>query len=330
MKSTAPMPPPAIHRAFEAALKEASKFRGQTAPNPCVGAAALRSDGTLLCVRAHEQAGQPHAEANLLQDCEKAGVLQDIALMVVTLEPCNHQGRTPACTEAILRAGILWVIAGAADPNPQVAGGGMRKLAEAGVQAQWLEVPELKVACERLLAPFAKRCREGLPYVTLKSAWRRDELQPTGWTMLPPLGTKTFSQPTSLRLAHELRKRADAILTGSGTLLADHPDFTVRHLADFPGRSRELMILDRRGRVPAQELSRLSALGHHVRIETDLETALREAVLRGINEVLVEAGPELTEHVLATGFWDEHVIIRCEPGADAPVQDQVTHVFRNH
>ena len=330
----------AAQAGFEAALAEARRYEGATAPNPPVGAAALDSDGKILSVQAHRRAGTAHAEAAVIAELRARGELDRVHTLVVTLEPCNHHGRTPPCSEAILAAGIKRVIAGCPDPNPKVAGGGASSLRSAGVDFQWLGelgpgvFQELKKACELLIAPFAYRQRTGLPWVTVKQAVNFQG------TMFPAPGLKTFTSESSLVLAHELRKRSDAILTGSGTVLADRPLFTVRrvpdHLFDGVAKRRALVVLDRRRRVETElpDWCRgAQERGFDLKFEDDLEVALKTLLEQGVMEVLVEAGPTLTEVVLQSDFWCRHVLIsQGNPSVTAPqdlVQDHVKDVYRH-
>lgn len=134
--------------------------------------------------------------------------------------------------------------------------------------------------------------------------------------MIPPPGQKTFTREKSLRLAHELRKRADAIITGSGTVLADNPEFTVRHVLDHPGKRRWLAILDRRGRVPESYLEAARGRGFAVFKLASLEQGLKDLAALGAVEVLVEAGPAVTQACLAASLWNRHVVIRSTPLGD--------------
>ena len=119
-----------------------------------------------------------------------------------------------------------------------------------------------------------------------------------------------LNRADALRLAHELRRRADAIVTGSGTILADAPEFTVRHVPDFAGKSRVLCIMDRRGRVDAAYVHAAEARGFRTLIAQDIEGALRDLAGMGCNEALVEAGPSLLDTVERLGCWDEWVTIQ--------------------
>lgn len=287
---------------MQLAIEEASRFLGATAPNPPVGAVILDVDGNVLSVGAHVGAGSPHAEVCALK---KISGLQKPHSLIVTLEPCNHFGKTPPCTEAILASGIRRVVIGALDPNPNVLGGGTRRLKLVG-----LEVVEgvLQKECEALIRPFSHWIRTGLPWVTLKRVFNREG------SMIPPKGQKTFSSPDSLQLAHELRRRADALLTGSGTVLADLPEFTVRQVPDHSisgkQKKRVLMVVDRRGRVPADWIKDREAAGFTVCIEKDVKQALQFLGEKGCLEVLVEAGPALSGFILEQGIWNQEILIR--------------------
>ncbi len=303
-----------IAAAFARAIAAARVHEGATAPNPAVGCVLLDAAGTILIVAGHPGAGQPHAEARAIQLAREAGVANRIHTVIVTLEPCNHQGRTGPCATAILTTPAAEVWYALPDPNP-FAAGGAAALARSGLRVMPLarlhhpDTPHLLVEAARLLAPFATRVRLGRPFVTVKQA-----VDGRG-SMIPPPGQKTFTGPEALTLAHQLRRRADAVLTGSGTVLADRPEFTVRHVPDIPGKSRILCILDRRGRVGSGYLTEATARGFRPMIAADLATALRDLALEGCNEVLVEAGPAVTEAVRAAGLWDEWVLIeKAMPG----------------
>jgi len=311
------LPPRVIAEAFVRALAAADAFRGATSPNPPVGCAVLDAAGEVLAVAAHEKAGQAHAEAKALQLCREAGTLARAHTLVVTLEPCNHTGRTPPCCDAILASPVSHVWIGSRDPNPNVRGGGADRLHAAGLSVQDIGSisPELARASEALLAPFAKRARSGLPWITVKRA-----VDEQG-SMIPPPGQKTFTSPSSLLLAHQLRKRADSIITGSATVMADDPHFTVRHVPDHAGKRRTLIVLDRRKRVSAAWLAQATARGFAVDVRDTFEDALAAAARAGALEVLVEAGPALTSHVLDSGQWDELYTIH--KNGTAPGQDRV-------
>lgn len=287
--------------AMRMAINAAEQFVGQTAPNPPVGAIALDKNGKVLLGAGHQKAGQPHAEAKVLELAQKLGKLSAIETLVVTLEPCNHHGKTPPCTEAILKhKNIKRVVYGCDDPNPDVAGNGADRLRDAGIE---VISGVLEAECTMLIRAFAKKALSGRPYVTLKAAFSSEG------SMIPPKGDKTFTNRSSLTFAHELRKRADAIWTGSGTVLADQPELTVRLVPDFPGKKRFLVLSDRRKRIGKDWLSKAEKNGFLLHFADNFEEGLDFLGKKGVLEVLVEGGPALREAWLKSGLWDESVVI---------------------
>jgi diaminohydroxyphosphoribosylaminopyrimidine deaminase / 5-amino-6-(5-phosphoribosylamino)uracil reductase len=311
--------------AMTLALAEAQKFEGATAPNPPVGCVLLGVDGAVLGVAAHQKAGTLHAEALAIKQCNNPDRIHTV---VVTLEPCNHTGRTGPCTEAILSTSAKNVWIGMADPNPHVAGGGADRLRNAGLNVQFLneaDAPKLKTDLQRLIAPFTKRALHGLPWVTIKQA-----VDAQG-SMIPPAGQKTFTSQSSLIFAHQLRRRSDAIITGSGTVLADDPHFTVRLVEDFAGKHRHLVLFDRRRRVSQSYLDAATERGFKISFANDLLSTLKNLSEQGMLEVLVEAGPSLTQSFLESNLWDEHVLItKGDPDQIQVIQNKEPHVLRNH
>lgn len=300
------------------ALNAAEQFVGATAPNPPVGCIALDKNKKILIGAAHQKAGSLHAEAKCLDMAAKLGKLAAIETLVVTLEPCNHQGRTPPCTDAILKnKNIKRVVFGTRDPNPSVAGGGAERLRKAGVE---VISGVLESECKFLLRAFSKFTREKRPWVNIKAAFTSEG------SMIPPSGQKTFMSDASLLFAHELRKKADAIWTGSGTVLADNPEFTVRWLPDHPGKTRHLILSDRRRRVPQAWLDKAKENGFTVHFANSFEEGLDYLGKNGVMEVLVEAGPSLRDAWLASGLWDESVVLT--QGKDTDEED-VEITFRD-
>ncbi len=293
-------PPPAIAQAFRLALDAARALAGATAPNPPVGCAVLAADGSVLAVEAHQGAGLPHAEAAALAACRDRW--EAVHTLVVTLEPCNHHGRTPPCSQAILASPARAVWIGAHDPNPAVAGGGARRLSAAGLDVAFVS-GALAAESARLIAPFAMRATQGRPWLTLKQAFTTDG------SMIPPPGERTFTSEASLDLAHALRRRADAVITGSGTILADAPLLTVRRVGDPRRAPRRLAILDRRRRTPDAYLAAARERGLDPSLHADIPALLADLAEGGALEALVEAGPTLSAAFLAADLWDERVVI---------------------
>lgn len=318
MTADRPIPHDRIAEAFRQALLAAEAFVGATSPNPPVGCAALDADGAILAVGGHQVAGAEHAEVAVLSACRAKGNLERLDTLVVTLEPCNHHGRTPPCVDAILGSPAHAVWIGVGDPNPAVAGGGAARLAEAGLRVGWIadlaypRAGDLARQAARLIAPFATRSLQGRPWLTLKQALTAEG------SMIPPTGAKTFTSEASLTLAHDLRRRADAIITGSGTILADAPLFTVRRGLDPRRTPRRLAILDRRRRTSRAYLDDARRRGFEASLHDDLPGLLAELAAGGALEALVECGPTLLEAFVAADLWDERVTFRQSPGAGDP------------
>jgi len=288
------------------ALAEAERGRGAVEPNPMVGAVVVR-DGQLVGFGHHGRFGGPHAEVEALS---RAGESAQGATIYVTLEPCCHVGKTPPCTEAVLKAGIARVVAAMPDPFPRVAGGGLAQLRQAGLS---VEVGLEFDAAERLNAPYLKRLATGRPYVTAKWAMTLD-----GKMAAASGDSRWISGPRSRALVHEVRGRMDAIVVGIGTALADDPTLTARP----PGpRTPARIVLDRACRLPttsrlaqsARESSVLIAVSEDAPIERrqalvelgceivpfsgdgpiPIVPFLEELGRRGMTNVLVEGGGRL-------------------------------------
>ncbi len=201
---------------MRSAIRLAEKGLGFTSPNPAVGAVVVKN-GKIIGRGYHERAGKPHAEVNAIRD---AGHQCRGAEIFVTLEPCNHTGKTPPCTRAILDAGIARVVIGTRDPNPSVKGGGAEFLASRGVQ---VETGCLERNCMLLLAPFAKSVRKGIPWVRAKTACSLD-----GRIATRTGHSKWITNEKARRYGQKLRRMSDAILVGRRTVVADDPNLTWR------------------------------------------------------------------------------------------------------
>lgn len=204
------------------AIRLAEQGRWSTAPNPAVGAVLVR-DGAVVARGWHKVCGGPHAEIECLTDAAGKGVNPADCTLVVTLEPCNHQGKTPPCAEAVLQAGIRHVVIGLADPNPLAAGGAAR-LAAAGVR---VETGVLEAECRDLAADFLVWQTTRRPYVILKLASTLD-----GRIATRTGHSRWITGEASRRRVHELRaavgKAGGAVLVGGNTLYADNPILTAR------------------------------------------------------------------------------------------------------
>ncbi len=294
--------------------------RGRPSPNPHVGAVVVK-DGLLLASGHHERAGEDHAEVAALR---AAGERTQGASLFVTLEPCNHVGRTPPCTDAIVAAKVARVVLGCRDPNPHVAGGGIDKLRAAGIEVV-VGVRETQAAA--VIAPWSKFVTLGLPYVSLKLALSLD-----GRIATRTGSSKWVTGADARARVHLLRSCHDAIAIGIGTALADDPRLTVR---ETPGSSPLRVIFDTKLRLPIH--SRLVASASEVPTwvicnadapssaeealstrgvevirapssaegRIDATAALRLLASRGVVTLMVEGGAELAGSILASRLADE-------------------------
>jgi diaminohydroxyphosphoribosylaminopyrimidine deaminase/5-amino-6-(5-phosphoribosylamino)uracil reductase len=227
--------PPTDETWMRRALELAERGRGHVEPNPLVGSVIVR-DSQLVGEGWHQRYGQAHAEVVALA---AAGEAARDATLYVTLEPCCHHGKTPPCTDAVLRAGIVRVVAAMADPFPQVAGKGAEQLRTAGIA---VEFGLCEAEARRLNAPYLKLLATGQPYVHAKWAMTLD-----GKIATRSGDSKWISNEASRRRVHELRGRMDAILVGIGTALADDPQLTARPAGP---RAAVRIVLDSHLRLP--------------------------------------------------------------------------------
>jgi diaminohydroxyphosphoribosylaminopyrimidine deaminase / 5-amino-6-(5-phosphoribosylamino)uracil reductase len=221
---------------MERALQLAERGRGQTTPNPMVGAVVVLADGTVAGQGFHRRAGGPHAEVFALQE---AGDRARGAVLYCTLEPCCHVGRTGPCVERIVAAGVARVVAACEDPNPLVSGRGIEYLRQRGVS---VEVGVARERAQRLNRPFFTYVRDGRPFVIMKAATSLD-----GRIAARPGVRTALTSPESRRHAHRVRAEVDAIAVGAGTVLVDDPWLTAR--AVWRGRPLTRVVFDRRLRV---------------------------------------------------------------------------------
>lgn len=304
---------------MQRALVLARRGSGKTSPNPVVGCVIVR-DGRIVGEGWHKKAGTPHAEIHALH---AAGESAKGADLYVTLEPCSHFGKTPPCADAIIAAGLARVFIGMIDPNPLVAGRGAEKLREAGIT---VATALLEMQCAALNGPFIKYVTTGLPYVTLKSALTMD-----GKTATPSGDSRWITSAASRRLVHRLRSCADAVMTGSGTLLADDPQLTVRMVR---GRSPLRIVLDSSLQTPVasalmneaakipviivtasrdqDKTAALVAKGAEVLVcgqagRVDLPALMKILGSRGIQSILLEGGERLCGEMLRQRLIDRYL-----------------------
>lgn len=307
----------ADHRFMSRALELARRGRFTTRPNPQVGCVVVRND-EVVGEGWHQRAGEPHAEVHALR---QAGALATGATAYVTLEPCAHHGRTPPCCQALIDVGIRRVVVACEDPFPRVNGQGLQRLRDAGVQ---VDVGLLREQAVELNRGFLANSSRGRPWVRLKFGMSLD-----GRTALADGRSKWITGEQAREDVHRWRLASGAILTGSGTLLADDPHLTARVPEVAEPLAPLRVVLDRRLRVPAgarvfdQQAPTLlvhardarrdaSPPAHVERLVLDdaeegaqLGALLAELGRRGLHDVFVEAGPTLGGALLRTGLVDE-------------------------
>jgi diaminohydroxyphosphoribosylaminopyrimidine deaminase/5-amino-6-(5-phosphoribosylamino)uracil reductase len=341
---------PWLRRAF--ALAE--NGRGTTSPNPPVGCVLVRDDA-VVGEGFHERAGGPHAEIVAIRD---AGDAARGATAYVTLEPCNHYGRTPPCTRALVDAGVVRVVVGMADPNPQVGGGGGEALRKAGVVVDFADDPSPFAAQNEAWCAYA---RDGRPFVRVKAAMSLD-----GRLALDRGRRSSITGAAGARVTRLLRARADAVLVGAATVIADDPSLTIR--------DSDLMIAPRQPwrvvlageTLPAatsqvftdgQARTLLLASGSAARVARsslpdeveivayDAGAGLSEALSAlgrlGVVDLLVEAGPRLFTSLWQEGLADELIAVHAggmagpqgapvflgRPNASDLTPDELKHVM---
>jgi diaminohydroxyphosphoribosylaminopyrimidine deaminase/5-amino-6-(5-phosphoribosylamino)uracil reductase len=227
------------HEKFmKAALGFARKGLGKTSPNPAVGAVIVRK-GQVVAAGFHRKAGAPHAEVEALTQLKGNARRGDT--LYVTLEPCNHFGRTPPCTRAILEKGIRKVVVGMRDPNPRVTGGGCEYLSGHGVE---VVSGVLEEECRRLNEWFVTYVSEGRPFVIAKTAMTLD-----GWTATSTGHSQWVTNEWSRQWVHRLRNQVDAIMVGVGTVAADDPLLNTR-LTKGRGRDPVRVVVDTHLSIP--------------------------------------------------------------------------------
>jgi diaminohydroxyphosphoribosylaminopyrimidine deaminase/5-amino-6-(5-phosphoribosylamino)uracil reductase len=270
---------------MELAIEQAASARTRTSPNPWVGAVVVR-DGELVGAGATQPPGGAHAEIEALG---VAGVAAAGATLVVTLEPCSHHGRTPPCVDAIVAAGVTRVVVGVLDPDPQVAGRGVDALRAAGLD---VVVGVRADAVDAQLAPYLHHRRTGRPYVVVKLAASLD-----GGLAAPDGTSQWITGPEARIDVHRLRAESDAILVGAGTVRADDPALTVRHV---PGRDPRRIVL---GRAPA------GAKVHPCLEWTGDEDLLLERLgSEGVLQLMVEGGATVVRNFHERGLVDRYVV----------------------
>ncbi|MBT8346105.1 MAG: bifunctional diaminohydroxyphosphoribosylaminopyrimidine deaminase/5-amino-6-(5-phosphoribosylamino)uracil reductase RibD [Desulfofustis sp.] len=303
------------------ALREARKGLGRTSPNPCVGAVIVK-DGDIIARGYHKKAGAPHAEIEALK---KVGGKARDATMYVTLEPCNHHGKTPPCSNAVAESGIKKVVIGMLDPNPLVNGSGAEFLSSKGIEIRYGLLEE---QCRKLNRPFLTYIKEARPWVMLKAGLTLD-----GKITFRNNSGDAITGHDSLKWVHRMRDRCDALLVGSNTITVDNPFLTAR-IKGRRGENPIRIVLDTNLKIPSDanvvkqnddrrtwvfcgssapsgKISELNengvevfqvAVGDAGRV--DLGEVLRMLGSRQITSLLVEGGAEVHGSFLKAGLVD--------------------------
>jgi diaminohydroxyphosphoribosylaminopyrimidine deaminase/5-amino-6-(5-phosphoribosylamino)uracil reductase len=310
-------------------MREAMKLAAERHPhpNPRVGAVVVSAEGVIVGRGAHAAPGTPHAEPIALAE---AGEAARGGTLVVTLEPCVHEGRTPPCTTAVIAAGISRVVIGAVDPDEHVQGRGIVELRRAGVEVV-VGVPGIEA--ESVDPGFFHHRRTGLPLVTLKLASTLD-----GQVAARDRSSRWITSEAARRDAHRLRARSDGVLVGAGTVLADDPALTARLGEDVDHQPRPIVVVGERP-VPATAAvftrDPLVYARHEVDLPgevtvlpgeggVDLGAMMADLGKRGLVDLLVEGGPTLAGSLVRSGLIDRCVVYFAAAlagGAGVPMLD---------
>ena len=272
--------------AMESALAAAAAVRARTSPNPWVGAVVVDSRGAIVATGATEPPGGRHAEIVALA---AAGPRAEGATLVCTLEPCSHHGRTPPCVDAIIAAGVRRVVVGVSDPDPLVAGAGIDRLRHAGIE---VEVGILADRVDAQLAAYLHHRRTGRPYVICKLAMSAD-----GAIAAADGSSQWITGQAARNDAHRLRAESDAILVGAGTVRADDPALTVRHV---DGTDPLRVVLG--SAPPTARVHPCSAW------DGRLDDLVTDLGARGVLQLMVEGGAGVVGSFHAAGLVDRYVL----------------------
>lgn len=296
------------------------------APNPMVGAVIVSADGRIIGEGWHRRYGGPHAEVNAFSSVKpKDEPLLSEATIYVSLEPCSHFGKTPPCADLIVRKGVKRVVIACLDPNPLVAGNGVRKLREAGIE---VESGIMENEARQLNKRFFCLHEKHRPYIILKWAQSADGF-------IAPLNQQrgervVFSTPQTKLLVHKMRAENMAILVGVNTIISDNPRLLTTH---WQGRNPLRIVLDSHNRIPKDAIVLTdSNLTWVITGDTKWESAVKQMAERNIHSVLVEGGAKVLQSVLQSGIYDElHIEINpkvyLKEGIKAPAVDTLNFDF---
>lgn len=338
------------------ALALAELSVGLSEPNPRVGCIITDRHGQVIGQGHTQRAGGPHAEVMALRDAQTRSLSVQGATAYVTLEPCAHQGRTPPCCDALIHAGLQRVVVAIEDPNPLVAGQGLSRMRNAGLQVDEIPAGPLREAARELNIGFFSRMQRQRPWVRLKVALSMD-----GRTALHNKQSQWITGTAARADGHLWRKRAGAILTGSGTVLSDDPQLNVRLV--FTHLQPLRAVIDSKLQIPPsaklfqtggpalvytttphpEKIQMLQKMGVEVRLlppqqshssHVDLAALLADLANCGINELHVEAGESLNGALIAGGWVDEYLVYMAPllmgRGRDLGQLGPFTHLHEGH
>ena len=300
------------------------------APNPMVGAVVV-CDGRIIGEGYHRRCGGPHAEVNAIGSVKEKHLLSR-STIYVSLEPCSHFGKTPPCTDLIIRSGIPRVVVGCTDPFAKVNGSGIRKLQDAGCE---VVVGVLEQECRELNHRFFTFHQQHRPWITLKWAQSEDGFIGIDNSQLTIDKRVIFSDALTQTLVHRLRARHQAILVGTRTALLDNPTLTTR---SWPGPNPLRLTIDRKGILPPTLHLMDGSTPTVVYTHESLREILADLYERGIQSLLVEGGAKLLQSFIDEGLWDEARIetapVRLGQGVAAPhltdCQLENQHLYGGH
>ncbi len=301
---------------MERALLVAERGRGKVSPNPLVGCVLVKN-GTIIAEGWHDHLGGLHAEQMAIHDAEEKGNSPNGATAYVTLEPCNHFGRTPPCTEALMWAGVNEVVVAHADPNPTVRGNGCSVLNQAGIPTR---TGLMESEAREQMRAFLHWCEHRRPLVTVKLA-----LDANGSVDDRAAESQRFTSMGCLEKVHELRRDCDAVLVGVETVNRDDPLLTVRMVPT--SRQPLRVVLDPNGRVNPQATLLKDAEGVML-VQSDftnLTSLLNQMGDQNIQRVLVEGGPSTVHRFLDEHLVDELFLVHSEAVHRQPVPSNLDH-----
>jgi diaminohydroxyphosphoribosylaminopyrimidine deaminase/5-amino-6-(5-phosphoribosylamino)uracil reductase len=305
------------------AIRLAGKGIGKTSPNPMVGTIIVKN-GKIIGRGYHKKCGDYHAEINAINSVK--GSIRG-STFYVTLEPCSHYGRTPPCVDTLIKKGMRRVVIGTLDPNPEVNGKGIKILRSKGIK---VDVGILDTECRQLNEHYFKFIKTGIPYVTVKYAQTLD-----GRIATKTGDSQWISCEESRKYVHVLRSTNDCVMVGAGTVTADNPQLTVRHVKGknplriivdsklrIPIKSSvltddnlHLTIITTTSKAPARKITTIKKLGAEVLVvkkerngRVSLSSLLKELGKKKIMSVLVEGGSEIITSLLKANLVDKMII----------------------